>query len=113
MKSTILIVEDDPIQRRQMTRLLTELGHMILQASTGREAVKIVEEEHVDLVLTDLKMPNMDGIALIKHLKERHAQIPIGVLTSYPEELSNLQVEAILYKPFRGDQLKELVQRLI
>ena len=110
---TILLAEDDPLQRQQTGRILGELGHRVVQASNGREAVQIIKKQHVDMVLTDLKMPEMDGIELVEHVKKEHDHIPVGVLTSYPVAMSNLQADALLYKPFGGDQLKELVQRLM
>jgi len=109
---TILIVEDDNFQRRQMVRLLKAEGYNVLQASDGDEAVRMLEQEGLSLVLTDRKMPGIDGDTLLEYMKTNHAEIPVIVVTAYPEGMENLTADALLVKPFTLNQLKEQVKRL-
>ncbi len=112
-KRTILVVEDDEMQRRQVSRLLTAAGYEVFQAPSGDEAVRIVGEKKVDLVLTDRKMPGMDGVALLRYMRENHPDVPVVIITAYPEGIEDLDTDALLVKPFGGDQIREVVMRLL
>ena len=112
-KQMILLVEDDVVQMRQMARVLKAEGYHVSQASCGDEAVRILEDGEISLVLTDRKMPGMDGDSLLQHLRTHYADIPVAVVTAYPEGIEILGPDALLVKPFNGDQLKETVHDLI
>ena len=109
----ILIVEDDEFQRRQMVRLLTADGYRVLQASDGHEAIRILDKQKLDLVLTDRKMPGLNGDSLFEYIRTNHSQVPVVVVTAYPEGMNDLRPDAILVKPFNLDQLREQVRNLI
>jgi DNA-binding NtrC family response regulator len=66
----ILVVDDEPKQRAILKTILTEEGYRVYEASNGKEALKLIKERPPELVLTDLKMPDMDGIQLLKSIKE-------------------------------------------
>jgi CheY-like chemotaxis protein len=110
---SILVVEDDPVQMRQMSRLLMSEGHQLLRASSGDEAVRMLEERDVDLVLSDRKMPGMNGDLLLAHIRLHHPGLPIAIITAYPEGVEDLQPDGMLEKPYKGQQLKELVWLLL
>lgn len=110
---SILIVEDDPVQLRQMLRLLKSEGHRLSQASSGREAMKILETKYFDLVLSDRKMPDVNGDLLLSHVRLMYPGLPIAIITAYPEGVEELEPDGMLEKPFKGEQLKELVMRLL
>jgi two-component system response regulator FlrC len=110
---SILVVEDDPVQMRQMARLLSADGHRLLQAPSGDEAIRMLEEWCVDLVLSDRKMPGVDGDVLLAHVRLHYPGLPIAIITAYPEGVEDLQPDGTLEKPFKGRQLKELVCRLL
>jgi len=82
--ATILVVEDDPISQRVLIYRLTREGHAVIPAGNGREALARLSETWVDLVITDLAMPKMDGLTLLKHLRAdvRFRALPIVVLTA-------------------------------
>ncbi|MBS4751023.1 response regulator [Granulicatella sp. zg-ZJ] len=83
---TILIVEDESFIRKGLTQLVDyqSLGiTTILEASSGEKALNILEENHVDILLTDINMPNMDGITLATKTKEYYPEIHIVFLTGY------------------------------
>ncbi len=81
----ILLVEDDDAIRTGLAELLEEMeeGYKIIQAVNGREAINILYSSPIDLVVTDLNMPVLDGFALLAHLMGAHARMPVIVLTAY------------------------------
>src|ERR1043166_7812644 len=68
--SCILAIDDRPINRQFLVSLLGYGGHSVLEASDGEEALGIVRHEHPDLVITDIKMPNMDGYEFVDRLRQ-------------------------------------------
>ncbi|MBI4832739.1 MAG: response regulator [Candidatus Lindowbacteria bacterium] len=112
-KQTILVVEDDPMQRLQLVRVLENAGYNVLQASTGHETIRILESQEIALILTDRKMPWMDGDWLLNYVKTNYSRIPVVFATAYPEETGDLKPDALLAKPFDQHELKEVVRRLI
>lgn len=116
----ILIVDDDPDIRLLIDFHLSSEGFEIIEASDGLEALDALKENHVDIIITDLTMPNMDGYELIKVLRESSdkSSIPILMLTGKEEERVSrdgltYQPDDFLPKPFTKDQLKEKIIRLL
>lgn len=83
----ILLVDDERIERNGIHMLLGRMPEEfeILDAANGVEALKKLETEPVDLILTDIKMPQMDGMELIRHVRERDEHIPIAIFSGYGE----------------------------
>lgn len=79
----ILIVDDEVEYQKVLTLILSDLGYKIASCSNGMEALGYLDKNIVDLVLTDLKMPVMDGVELIKRIKEKNERIDVVVLTAY------------------------------
>jgi len=81
----ILVVDDDPIIVETVSRMLVRSGYRCLIASNGEEAVRIALQELPDLVLMDIRMPEIDGIAALKSLKEEQEtqHIPVIMMTAY------------------------------
>jgi len=109
----VLVVEDDLIQRRQLVRALEDSGYCLLQASNGMEAIRILFSEKVNLVLTDIRMPTVDGASLLKYIKTYLPHIPVVVSTAYPQEMEEIKPDALLCKPFRPEELINRVQLLL
>jgi two-component system response regulator FlrC len=107
------VVEDDSMQRRQVARVLEDEGHTVIQASTGHETIRILESKEISLILTDRRMPWMDGDWLLAYVHTNYPAIPIAVATAYPEGIEDLKPDALLVKPFNSEDLKELVRNLI
>jgi DNA-binding response OmpR family regulator len=81
---TILLVEDEEAIRTPLAELLAEADeYRVIQATNGREAVNAMIAKSVDLVITDLKMPVMDGFTLLAHLMHCHPAVPVIVITAY------------------------------
>lgn len=80
----ILIVEDEEHLLRSLEVFLTnETKYQILNATNGKEALKVLDKHDIDLILTDLKMPEMDGIELLKYVQNKKLDIPVIVMTAY------------------------------
>jgi len=109
----ILIVEDDCIQRRQIARVLLETGYNVFEASEGLEAIGLLDEQKIHLALTDIRMPCLDGISLLKYIKIFHPLVPVVIATGYPEELEELKPDGLLCKPFAPDELTACIRCLI
>ena len=90
-----------------------ELGHTLLQASDGLQAIRMLGIRRIHLVLTDIRMPFVDGISLLKYIKIFFPHIPVVVATAYPGEMEDLKPDAVLCKPFGPEELISWVQRLI
>jgi len=110
---TILVVEDDFIQRRQLVRVLEEVGYTLFHAPDGLQAIRMLGSRKIHLVLTDIRMPFVDGISLLKYVKTFFPHIPVVVATAYPGEMEDLRPDALLCKPFGPEELTSWVQRLI
>ena len=111
----ILAVEDEPEVLDVLRAMLSAAGHTVFTAASGREALDLFEHETVDLVLTDLGMPGMTGLALAEQLKRRRA-IPILLLTGWADEVDAAtapSVDLVVAKPFTRERLFEALARTL
>jgi DNA-binding NtrC family response regulator len=114
----ILIVDDERISLHVLDRHLTGLGYTVVCATGGREVLTILENSTVDLVITDLAMPEIDGIELMHLAKKRHPTLPFVVLTaagSIASAVSAIKEGALDYleKPFNPETLDLVLQRAL
>lgn len=117
---TILVVENEVSNRLLIERVLSTRGYRCLCASNGREALDILDREHVDLILTDLSMPVLDGYQTTQLIRARPglANIPIVAVTAFAlndegEAARQIGCTEYLTKPFRPRQLLDVVGRLL
>lgn len=120
MSRRILSVDDSQSIRQMVSFTLTNEGYEVIEASDGRDALAKLEANPVSLVITDLHMPNMDGIALIRALRAdpSHKFLPIVMLTTESnQDKKNQGREAgatgWIVKPFKPEQLVSVVKRLL
>jgi DNA-binding NtrC family response regulator len=116
MARKILIVEDDAITRRNLCVLLSEEGYEVDQAGDGVQALEILALRPFDLVLSDIIMPRMDGLKLLKRLQFVAPQIPVMIMTSYvSSSVASVPAGAaeFIRKPFVVDDLLFKVQRAL
>lgn len=112
---SILVVDDELLIRDLLYDFFQSQGWKISVAENGQKALQVLEEEKIDLVLTDIKMPMMDGITLTRQLRESHPCLPVVVMTGYPsvdsavEALRNRVVDYII-KPFNINKLFKTVE---
>src|SRR5580765_4599918 len=83
MAKTILIAEDETVLRESLAELLKEEGYDVLQAPDGKAAYQIALQQPIDLVLSDVRMPEMDGISLLGHMQKIAPHTPVIVMTAY------------------------------
>jgi two-component system chemotaxis response regulator CheY len=114
--ANILVVEDTYLTFQLLYYFLQRNNHNISQATNGKEAIRVLGENLIDLVVTDIHMPEMDGLALIDHIRseERFRDLPIIVLSaSGLEKVEKLALEkgatAFLSQPFSSRELGKLV----
>lgn len=113
-EATILLVEDDASCLRALARNLRANGYTVLCATNGSEALDIVHVQHVDVVVTDLLMPCMDGVDLLLNLKLDHANVPVLAITGVRATNrlvrgARLYGARVLEKPFDGATLSRAV----
>lgn len=113
---TILVVDDADFIRRLVSIILTLEGYTVLEAGNGKEALAILGETRVDLIITDLNMPVMDGIELVSALRSESAyrHVPVVMLTSEFLEFRKQQafeagINEWVPKPYITSKLKDLV----
>ena len=110
MAKKILLVDDEELVIRSVGKLLQKQGYEVLMASSGEEAINLVQKEIIDLVVFDVRMPQMNGIEAIKAIRQYQKKvgrkaIPEILITGYAdehmmEEAEELKVADCLYKPF-------------
>ena len=83
-KIRILVVDDSPDTLEVLKRNLESAGYHVHTAPGAVKAIKIIESSHVDLVITDLKMPEVDGLSLVRHIQENYKNIGVMMITGYP-----------------------------
>ena len=118
ISKTILIAEDEQVLRESVAELLTEEGYQVLQAPDGKAAYDIIVDRPVDLVLSDIRMPEMDGLQLLARLRQAAPQTPVIMLTAYgtvESAVGAMRAGAFDYllKPVQFDDLVLKVQRAL
>jgi CheY-like chemotaxis protein len=116
----ILIIENEVSNRILIERVLSTRGYRCISASNGQEALNILDSEYVDLILTDLSMPVLDGYRTTQLIRERPSMVnvPIVAVTAYAlndenEAAMQIGCNEYLTKPFKPRQLLEVVDRLL
>lgn len=117
-KGRILIVDDDASIRKVLGFILEEAGYAVRAASSGAEAIAAIEGDVPDLVLADIKMPGMDGIALLKEIRKRDDSVPVVMLTAHGTvetavEAMKLGATDYLSKPISRDELTLVVGKTL
>jgi CheY-like chemotaxis protein len=104
--ATALVVDDSAVDRRRVGKLLAKEADLnVLAAAHGREALELLGREHVDLVLTDMRMPEMDGLQLVEEIRARYPSVPVILMTAHGSEdlaVQALQRGAASYVPKRN-----------
>jgi two-component system chemotaxis response regulator CheY len=120
MEKTILIVDDSESIREVVSFTLENAGYKVLIGTDGVDALQFLNGSHIDLVLTDFHMPNMDGISLIKEIRAKagYQFTPILLLTTESQAAKKEEAKAAgatgwIVKPFVQDKLLAVVQKLI
>ncbi|MBI4655039.1 MAG: response regulator [Nitrospirae bacterium] len=110
----ILVVDDDMHIQRLYKEELEEEGYQVVIAGTGEEAIVLFEKECPDIVTLDILMPDIDGITLLRRMKEKRPEIPIIMSTAYDyrDDFSVWASEAYIVKSSELGELKGIIKKL-
>src|SRR5512146_1407706 len=117
-KARILVVDDEPSARSGMEKLLQQEGYTVDVAADGPSALTIAAESPPDVVITDLKMPKMDGVALLAKLREQDRDLPVIMVTAFGDvgsAVNAMRAGAADYltKPVDFDALAMAIERAL
>ncbi len=115
---TILVVDDDELVRNLVVTLLSKSGHSSITAVDGVDALGRMKGNKIDAVITDIKMPNMDGVVLTTEILKQYPGLPIMVMTAFDEEYSAGEAIAAgareyIKKPFSPDEFFAQLQKMV
>jgi two-component system chemotaxis response regulator CheY len=120
MSKRIITVDDSASVRQMVSFTLKDAGYEVMEASDGRDALTKLNGSSVHMVITDLNMPNLDGIGLIKELRAQPAYkfIPIVMLTTESQDSKKQEGKSAgatgwIVKPFKSDQLLAVVRKVL
>jgi DNA-binding NtrC family response regulator len=94
----VLVVDDDPDVRRMLVRIIGRQHHDTTEAQNGREALKLVQEKTFELIVSDVQMPDMDGVEMLRALHELDPNLPVLLLSGAPD--LNTAMKAVQYGAF-------------
>jgi two-component system, NtrC family, response regulator PilR len=114
----ILIVDDNPNMSVLLSDILEIFEYQGFHAQDGEEAIKKLKTDDFAMVFTDLRMPKMDGIDLLKAIKSEHPKMPVVVITGYSlgetqNLLLNQKADGLLNKPFKVNDIESLLAKLL
>lgn len=118
VQKSILVVDDDPAILGLLSRILSSAGYRVVEASDGRQAVARFQEDPTDLLITDLIMPEQEGVQTIMTLTRDYPRLKTiaisgAVRGKYLKIAGMLGAHAVLQKPFQRDELLETVRKLL
>jgi two-component system chemotaxis response regulator CheY len=116
--ATVMVVDDAAFMRVRAAKLLTDLGHVVIQAENGREAVDLYASSRPDVVLLDITMPEMDGLAALKAIKQLDPGARVAMVTAMGQQA--IVMEAIkagakdfVLKPFQPARVVAAIENLL
>jgi len=112
--STILLVEDDKMVQNSFAKLLNFYVKSVFVANDGLEALEVYKDKNPDIIITDVKMPRLNGIEFIKKIREKNKKIPIVVTSAYTDQeylLESIKLSLVEYlvKPMREEDLEKVL----
>jgi DNA-binding NtrC family response regulator len=116
MDAMILIVDDDAMVRNVIEQLLQRKGYKIKGVGTAREAIEYLKANRVDLVVSDIVMPEMNGYELLQVIKKSFPHIGVIMMTGYGDansvkEALSLGADEYITKPFKGQEVTLIIER--
>ena len=121
MATTILLIDDDPLVAFTVERMLQGGGFTVIRAADGEKGLRLLKEQKVDLIITDIIMPVKEGIETIREIREHDAKLPVIAVSggghgsggNYLRMAQALGATEILTKPFDQDDLLGAVKRCL
>lgn len=113
---TILVVDDELMMRKLMEKILVKDGYQVVTAENGDEAIRIMDEQEVNLVVSDMQMPGMNGFDLLKQIKAKYPKIGVIIMTAYGDTYTVkdallLGADEYITKPFKSFEVSMVVER--
>jgi two-component system cell cycle sensor histidine kinase/response regulator CckA len=113
VSTTILVVDDEPIARNALARALANEGHTVRTAPNGAVALAKLERERIDLILSEVTIPAVDGLTLTRHLRRRGDRIPVVLMSAARHaECEHIGVRC-LTKPIDLAQMLDVVNQML
>jgi len=114
----ILIVDDEENAREALSKILTHDGYDVYSAANGVEALSFLRSRQVDLIITDINMPQMNGLVFLRELNRSYPESNVIMITAYGEvesylEAMNLGAFEYINKPIRYDDLKKIINKIL
>lgn len=114
----ILVVDDEENARVALSKILSREGYDVVSACNGTEALANLRSKDVDLIITDLNMPEMNGLTFLRELKSRHPASDVIMVTAYGEvesylEAMSLGVFEYINKPVKYEELKTVIDKIL
>jgi two-component system response regulator PilR (NtrC family) len=114
----VLVVDDEQAIREILTVLLEKQGHRVIAAADGEQALQHMAHQPPDLVLSDVRMPQVDGIGLLARVREQYPHLPVVMMTAYASSDSTIQAMQLgaddyITKPFRIDEVRLVVEKAL
>lgn len=114
----VLLVDDAAFMRMRCAKVLTKMGHTVIEAENGRQALDIFEREKPELVLLDITMPEMDGLEALKQIKQRDPHAKIAMVSAMGQQamvLDAIKAGAadFVLKPFDEERLISAIEKLL
>ena len=115
----ILVIDDNDLLRETVRTTLEQAGHSVIEAEDGARGLELAKKNAFDLILTDMLMPERDGVETILQIRKIYPEMKIVAMSGSREHqlylgmASKLGADAVLDKPFRATQLREMVARLL
>jgi len=120
MKKTILLVEDEEPQIGILKKFLVNKGFSVIMADNGSDGLDIARNKHPDLIITDIRMPNMNGFELYRHIKEADPSVRIAFITAFEinkaefiKVIPSVEVIDFISKPVSIANLKEKIRSML
>jgi len=113
----VLVVDDEKLIRWSLSQMLADVGHEVIEAEDGLTALDLVAEESPDVVLLDLRLPGLDGMAVLREIRDKFPGCAVVIISAYgtPEvrtEALELGAVEFVRKPFQAEEIEGLVGRL-
>lgn len=113
----VLVVDDEPLVRGTLTKMLKRAGHNVLEAEDGVKALEVFETHNPDLMICDIIMPNMEGIETLREVKKNHPKVKVIVISggartgslNYLSVAEKLGADAVMDKPFGSKKLLDTI----
>src|ERR671938_1687085 len=116
--ANLLIVDDEPGMRQLLSHVFGRAGHAVRAAENGAKALELLRQEPADLIISDVKMPDMNGIELLRRVREFSPDVSVVLMTAFAtvetaREAFKLGADDFIQKPFDVDELKLIVEKAL